>query len=481
MTSELFVHGYALLIGVDESQESRLALPTVQNDIDALYNVLVHPQRCAYPADNVRKVMGQAATRSGILDGLDWLRICLQNDGSDNATAVFYYSGHGWQSTERDYYCLLPYDVNPHRIRSSALDAAVLAEEIEQLQPRRLLVILDCCHAAGMGAKELTDLGAGFVQAPAPTRVMLAPAAQQATVSPAAVAGAKGMDALQQGHGRAVLSSCQGDEKSYLRSDGQMSIFTFHLIEALTGHAQPPAGAPDVLVSDLLSHVHRTVPQTAQRDLRRPQHPDFLVTGNFPVALVLGGKGISKGASAPDPLAPLETAPTVSASPAARNVSITGNVTDSPIVTGDGNSIQYAKGNDIAQATGGGNATVDRSFRMFDQRGQKVETQYNIAGDLNMGAANNRAEAVQALQKLLDEVSRAANAGVLGAETALDVDYQLKKAIQQAQKPDPAPAPIVEHLQNAKAIIGEVAANVAAATGLVTAVTSAIQMIQKLF
>jgi hypothetical protein len=48
---------------------------------------------------------------------------------------------------------------------------------------------------------------------------------------------------LASGAGRAVLSSCQPGESSYLRADGRMSIFTFHLIEALTGHAQPSGGA----------------------------------------------------------------------------------------------------------------------------------------------------------------------------------------------------------------------------------------------
>jgi hypothetical protein len=129
-------------------------------------------------------------------------------------------------------------------------------------------------------------------------------------VTPATV-GAKGVDALQSGAGRAILSSSLGDQPSYLRRDGAMSIFTYHLIEALTGHAQPAAGASEVLVSDIVSHVHRRVPASAQADWQRAQTPDYLISGNFPVACLLGGKGIVKGASAPDPLhdLPAEPAP----------------------------------------------------------------------------------------------------------------------------------------------------------------------------
>jgi hypothetical protein len=95
-----FANGYALLIGVTENQVAGWALPDVARDITALAEVLQHPERCAYPAAQVQVVTGPAATRAGITDGLDWLAECLAADGSGNATAVIYYSGHGWRDAE---------------------------------------------------------------------------------------------------------------------------------------------------------------------------------------------------------------------------------------------------------------------------------------------------------------------------------------------------------------------------------------------
>jgi hypothetical protein len=118
--------------------------------------------------------------------------------------------------------------------------------------------------------------------------------------------GGKGLEQLALGKGRAVLSSSSGEESSYMRKDGQMSIFTYHLIEALTGHAQPQEGATEVLVSDLMSYVWRHVPQSARADWGAEQTPDYQVGGNFPVALLLGGQGWSKGQPAPDPLGAIE-------------------------------------------------------------------------------------------------------------------------------------------------------------------------------
>jgi formylglycine-generating enzyme required for sulfatase activity len=296
---EGFANGYALLIGVDENHVDRWALPDVARDIAALQKVLIHPGRCAYPGGNVKTMAGQEATRQGILDGLEWLQACIQADTSGDATAIVYYTGHGWQDkrAEPPGFYLIPYDVREDKIRSRALRAVDFAEAVGELRPQRLLVVLDCCHAAGMGVKDLRlPLPTGYAGA------AIAPALLMEGEKAVAGPGAKGLETLARGRGRAVLSSSTGEQPSYMRRDGTMSIFTYHLIAALTGHAQPQAGATEVLVSDLMSYVWRHVPQSARADWGVEQDPDYQVSGNFPVALLLGGKGLSKGRPAPDPL-----------------------------------------------------------------------------------------------------------------------------------------------------------------------------------
>lgn len=290
-----FEHGYALLIGVNENAEPRWALPTVAKDVAALQNVLTHPERCAYPPDNIKVLTGQAATRQGILDGLSWLQERIRADASGNATAIVYYSGHGWVDTSanpNEFY-LIPYDLK-EPVKSRALRASDFAAEIDALKPQRLLVILDCCHAGGMGVKDIQPLPGGYVEAALAPAFLLKGA-------PAEGPGAKGMQTLMQGAGRAVISSSKESQPSHIRKDGAMSIFTYHLIEALTGHAQPQEGASEVLVSDVMSHVWRRVPTSARADWGARQEPDYMLTGNFPIALLLGGKGL-KGQPAPDPL-----------------------------------------------------------------------------------------------------------------------------------------------------------------------------------
>ncbi|GAG19185.1 unnamed protein product, partial [marine sediment metagenome] len=130
--STTFPHGYALLIGVDENHASSYALPDVAKDIQALAKVLVHPQRCAYPNDNVKTLAGQEATRQGILDGLEWLQERIEADNSENTTAIVYYTGHGWRTGSADpsESYLIPYDIRESKIKSRAMRATDFAEAV---------------------------------------------------------------------------------------------------------------------------------------------------------------------------------------------------------------------------------------------------------------------------------------------------------------------------------------------------------------
>lgn len=83
-----------------------------------------------------------------------------------------------------------------------------------------------------------------------------------------------------------------------------MSLFTYHLIEALTGHAPHETGDKTVLVTDVMSYVTRHVAQTAQAE-GRAQTPVMRTSGVFPIAQLIGGAGLAKGLPAPSPIEPL--------------------------------------------------------------------------------------------------------------------------------------------------------------------------------
>ena len=113
----------------------------------------------------------------------------------------------------------------------------------------------------------------------------------------------------------------------------------------------------------------------------------------------------------------------------------------------------------------------------FDMRGQRVTNQYIAGRDMNFGVVQTPEDLVTAFEQLNEQFTQAKNAGVLNEETATDAQYQITKAAQQAKKPDPDKKTILDHLTTAKALIE----GATAASGLVTALAAAIQIVQKLF
>lgn len=113
----------------------------------------------------------------------------------------------------------------------------------------------------------------------------------------------------------------------------------------------------------------------------------------------------------------------------------------------------------------------------FDQHGQSVRYQYNAAGDINFGVVRTRPEVAAELQKLQAEVGKAAQAGALDQDKAVDVEAKLKKAILQAQKPEPDKKTTLDYLSEARALIE----GIASAAGLVTGLTQAAALVGKLF
>lgn len=301
--TKVFENGYAVVIGVDDNKIKRLALPTVAKDVQAVADVLVHPERCAYKPENVMFLKGEESTGGNIQEALYWLEDKVQED--EEATAVIYYSGHGMVDKATDQYYLIPYDIRSlSRIRASAIKAEVLTATIGAIQAKRLLVILDCCHAAGMDIKEV-DLTAisedeNVESRPFPTDL------PETKDIPAytATADSKEVSDLREGMGRAILNSSTGAQSSYVRRDGEMSLFTYHLIEALTGHAPHAEDAKVVYVTDVMSWVTHEVKKSAEKE-GVDQTPVMGTTGVFPVAQLIGGKGLAKGVDAPKPDDPL--------------------------------------------------------------------------------------------------------------------------------------------------------------------------------
>lgn len=274
--SNFFEQGHACLVGVGGD------LPNTVDDAVGLANILKDPERCAYPPEQVHLLTKEQANRDGIIAALDR----LAQSATPDSTVIIYFSGHGYQvsSSIGEAYYLMPFGYDQTKLYKTAISGQEFITKLQVISAKKLLVLLDCCHAGGLG--DTSTLGYAAEKAPLP------PEAQAL---------------FHQGKGRVVIASSNANEKSF--AGRPYSAFTLSLIEALAGKG---ASKQDgyVRVADLAMYAGKEVPKRT-RDL---QHPilNFEQADNFILAYYAGGETKPKGL-------PFEVSPEIEPEPGAFN------------------------------------------------------------------------------------------------------------------------------------------------------------------
>jgi hypothetical protein len=254
--TDFFSHGYAVVVGAGAD------LPITVNDAQGMADLLRSPDRCAYPVDQVQLLTGQAAQREAVLAALDELAVQVTND--PQATAVVYFSGHG---LEMPAYHLMPFGYDLSNLPTTAISGAEFTEKLRAIQSKKLLVLLDCCHAGGIGEAK----GEPLAKSPAPSGLL---------------------DMLKASSGRVLIASSRKDELSWAYPSDTYSAFTAVLLQALAGYgAFEQDGYARVL--DAALWLGRKVPERTGDK----QHPIIKVShleDNFALAYYAGGAKMPK-------------------------------------------------------------------------------------------------------------------------------------------------------------------------------------------
>lgn len=229
-------------------------------------------RRCSHgtPALPPRLPLLPSRHRSSLLAALD--ELAERVAGAEQSTALIFFAGHGEPAGAS--YALLPHDALLTNLAATGITAEVFHERVAQVRARarRLVVLLNCCHAGGVGDEVLGGLGDETPSGAAPPPEFYRP--------------------LVIGSGQVVISSSRPGQKPGARSrhNPQHTTFGAHLLEALRG-AAPGAGA-GVGVFDLFAHLRTAVPPDACHIpyLGKPlvQEPLFYANqldDNIPVAL----------------------------------------------------------------------------------------------------------------------------------------------------------------------------------------------------
>jgi len=453
---ETFAQGHALLIGVGAD------LPNTVDDAVGIADILKDDERCAYPAGQVNVMTSEGATRQRILAALD----TLAQSTSPQSTVVIYFSGHGYQvtTTTGPAYYLMPYGYDVNQLYKTAITGAEFTAKLRAIPAQKLLLLLDCCHAGGVG--EAKAVGLEMAKAPVPPEALAL---------------------LAEGKGRVLIASSTEKELSY--AGEPYSAFTLALIETLCGAGVAKQDGY-VRVADLALHTREMVPgRTGGK-----QHPilHFEQADNFVVAYYAGGDTKPKGL-------PFKEEPQIEPEPGAwrtmfdqRGQTVHGTETNiagdvhGPVLSGQFSGPVAVGGGEAVDMRGSQGAIYKPSGPVEQQFGSRI----SITGDGNVIGDHSRSTvikqttqgaSVEEFRRLIAELKQGLAQAGLDEDTSAAVAADVRTVEEQVAKPQPRGAIIVSKLKSITEMLTAVAGTAAAAGKLLPLAQKAVEWAGQLF
>lgn len=430
----LFDQGYAIVVGAGAD------LPNTIGDAVGLTEILRDSERCAYPTGQIHLLTGEGASRDAILDALD----ILAQSTNPQSTALVYFSGHGYRAKASigEAYYLLPHAYDVERLSETAISGQEFTEKLRAIPAQKLLLLLDCCHAGGVGAPpggEAKAPGLELTKSPLPPEAMTL---------------------LAEGSGQVLIASSQEDELSF--AGKPYSAFTLALIEALSGVGVAKKDGY-VRVADVALHARQVVPgRTKER-----QHPilHFEQADNFVLAYYAGGDEQPKGL-------PFDVKPEIEPEPGAWQVAVfdqRGQTVHGP-QTNIGGDVQgpVLSGSFAGPVAVGGGEAVDMRGAQgaVYKPGGPVEQQFgdrititgdgNVVGDHSLSTVvkqNRTGITTDDFLRLLAELRQSLPSAGLDPDIAQVIEADLQVAESQAQKAEPNATLILLKLRSAAELL----------------------------
>ncbi len=207
-------NAYALIIGISKYRDPRIPeLRFTRADAEGIYELLTDPKKVGLNPDNIKLLLDQDATAFNIKNAISsWL---FKNAEPDSVVFI-YFAGHGGVEedrlgVEKDKLAkyLLPYDASFDDLYSSAISNRDFNELLLTIRSTKLVIFMDSCYSGGVSERKARDL--------------------KITEDP--------YQKIGEGEGRIVIAASKPDQRSFEDSRLGHGVFTYNLIEALSGKA----------------------------------------------------------------------------------------------------------------------------------------------------------------------------------------------------------------------------------------------------
>ncbi len=229
---------YLLAAGVSE-YEGDMKLNYAHADAIAIEKALRKQSKGVFNKVETKLLTDAQATRSGIVDGLGWLKKSM----TPRDVAIIFLAGHGSRDPRGEFH-FIPVDVNVRNFAGSCVSGDLLKRAVGNL-PGRVVVMLDACHSGAAS-----------------------------TPGRSAVADDLVRDLVGEDYGVVVMCSSQGREYSMESSQVKHGFFTLSILEGLAGKAD--------FNQDRYVYIHEVSNYANQRVRQMSQGQQNPVTGRPP-------------------------------------------------------------------------------------------------------------------------------------------------------------------------------------------------------
>lgn len=247
---------YSFIAGVEKHHDSNIGnVGQAANDATAFAEALV---KLGFEKENMEVLVDSKVTYTNLRFGISQILTSAKEDD----TVFIFFSGHGFSAPSGPH--LVAHDTRYKNFTETSLSLTEVFDWIRESKCRRIALFLDCCHA-----------GLTF------------PAGEKSVLA--------GMDAgqlknlFESSEFHVVFGSCKRSEKSHWYDGFGHGVWTYHLLQALTGKV------PDILEEDrylragnLQDYLAKAVPQTLREKFtdRKIQTPVLYgtITSNFLIA-----------------------------------------------------------------------------------------------------------------------------------------------------------------------------------------------------
>jgi helicase len=223
-----------LFIGIDKYQPPVSRLSCAVADAQALGGLFADSLDGEF-----KSLLDETATQEAIRRELKDLEACATDD-----FVVITFSGHGTEDHR-----LVPADADVQDLSASCISLDELAQRLDHIPAKRLLVVLDCCFSGGFGGAR--------VFAPAVERSM--------------VEDRSAIEALARGTGRIVITASGAGEPALETVEFGHGLLSYYLVNGLQG-PEGLASAGRIPLLDLFQFTMQGVVAAAIR-MQRVQTP----------------------------------------------------------------------------------------------------------------------------------------------------------------------------------------------------------------